>query len=75
MHIDWARIVAYPVVVAMFAIIIGIADAIIRRIPRATLLGRLIAAERRWSWKRGGNWWRGGIPPGSLDAEKPRKEA
>jgi hypothetical protein len=63
MHINWLRILAILFTMIMWTVIFYAVELFVARIPRRSLLGRLIAAERRWCWNRGGNWWRGGIPP------------
>lgn len=43
----------------LYAVTYG-TDALFRRVREGSWLGRLIARERLWCARRGGNWWRGG---------------
>lgn len=57
------RLIYIPLGIIFWMILIVTSSALFDRIPKQSRLGRLISAERRWCWKRGGNWWRGGLPP------------
>lgn len=61
-HILW--MFGYVLIAYFFwSAIIIIGDLAFGAIQKDSRIGRLIARERRWCWKRGGNWWRGGLPP------------
>ena len=61
-HVLW--MFAYVLIAFVFwTAIIVIGEVVFSAVPKDSRIGRLIARERRWCWKRGGNWWRGGLPP------------